>query len=213
MQLGNIDRLILISTFLYNKVCNIFYFYDYIEDNESIKNKIVGYNATKSIKNLEKNIKYITRTQDYLITEWGIIDVNEAFYIPDDEFPKEFEQYLIKLDKSPSFKYVSKSRDYYETTSMVVKPQGKFEELFNNYNDNLPYDKFINFIKSDKSGLALMWGKAGTGKSNLLRHMIAQNPNNKFLWMDQSALYDVNTSSFIDFLLSKKNSIIILIKL
>lgn len=211
LRLSDEDRLILISTFLYRKICNIFYFYDYVGPNASTYYKLLEYDSAKSMRNIEDNVEYITRTQYYIITEVGIIDlIDDKFYIPTDEFPEEFEKYLVKLSKNPSFKYVSRSRNGYDTTILEVKPQGDFKDLFDNYNDDFPYNKYLDFIKSNKSGLALMYGKPGTGKSSILRHMIAQNPNINFLWMDQSALYDVNSSDFIEFLLSKKNSVIIL---
>ena len=79
-----------------------------------------------------------------------------------------------------------------------------------NYNDDLPYDKYKEFCEKDGSGLALMYGIAGSGKTSLIKKLIYDCSNTNFYIMDFSMLQNIVSGQFLSFLLGLKNAVIIM---
>lgn len=79
------------------------------------------------------------------------------------------------------------------------------------YNDDfIKEDKKIEkFIRSDKSGLILLHGEKGTGKTTYIRHLIS-TINKKFIYIPQTIFDELSSPTFMSFLASQKDSIIIL---
>lgn len=70
-----------------------------------------------------------------------------------------------------------------------------------NYNDDFkePYGKLRQMIETEnKTGLALLYGEPGTGKSSIIKHLICEYPNKDFIFIDDSVL----SSSFQDKIMS-----------
>ena len=78
-----------------------------------------------------------------------------------------------------------------------------------NYNDDLPYEKIMELINSDNKELILFNGKPGTGKTSLIKHLMGVT-DKTFLYIDSNLLRNVPSSTFIEFLLGNRNSIIVL---
>lgn len=79
-----------------------------------------------------------------------------------------------------------------------------------NYNEDVPYNEYLNFCNSDECGLSLMYGKPGTGKTTLIKKLINNSKTNFFL-LDASLLGNITSANFVDFLLEEcKNSVFIL---
>lgn len=79
-----------------------------------------------------------------------------------------------------------------------------------NYNDDLPYDKYKEFCKKDGSGLALMYGIAGSGKTSLIKKLIYDCSNTNFYIMDFSMLQNIVSGQFLAFLLKLQNAVIVM---
>ena len=79
-----------------------------------------------------------------------------------------------------------------------------------NYNDDLPYDKYKEFCEKDGSGLALMFGAPGTGKTSLIKKLIYDCSNTNFYIMDFSMLQNIVSGQFLAFLLKLQNAVIIM---
>ena len=79
-----------------------------------------------------------------------------------------------------------------------------------NYNDDLPYDKYKEFCEKDGSGLALMFGTPGTGKTSLIKKLIYDCSDTNFYIMDFSMLQNIVSGQFLSFLLGLKNAVIIM---
>jgi hypothetical protein len=82
-------------------------------------------------------------------------------------------------------------------------------DLSKNYNDDLPNDEIMNFINSDSSGLAILYGAPGCGKTSYIRHLI-YTADQSFVYLDQSLFTHICDASLIDFLIDNKDSIFIL---
>ena len=65
-------------------------------------------------------------------------------------------------------------------------------------------------INSKESGIAILHGVPGCGKTSYIRKLIADNPNKKFVFLD--AFYVFNTfgdASFIELLTNKRDSVFV----
>jgi len=81
------------------------------------------------------------------------------------------------------------------------------------YNDDFPENDGIirDFIdEENKSGLLILHGPKGTGKTTYIRNLISSYPNKKFVFIPSGLITMFGEPSFGNFLLSLSNSIIIL---
>ena len=86
-------------------------------------------------------------------------------------------------------------------------------DIEKNYNDDFKpiYDDIVDFIGSNekKSGLIVLNGKPGTGKSYLIRHLI-KNVKGNYILIPPSMAKNLSNPEFTSFLMSNTNSIFIL---
>ena len=83
-------------------------------------------------------------------------------------------------------------------------------DLDKNYNDDLPYDRIKELLSSNSSELILFNGKPGTGKTTLIKKLMSDVTDKTFIYVNTSFLININTTTFIDFLLSRKNCVVVL---
>ena len=86
-------------------------------------------------------------------------------------------------------------------------------DIIKNYNsDFLKENELIkNFIATDDdSGLLILHGEKGTGKSTYIRHLISTNPDKKFVYIPANLVRILSEPSFSSFLMTLQNHIIIL---
>ena len=69
-------------------------------------------------------------------------------------------------------------------------------------------EKFIN--DQDRSGLVILHGEKGTGKTTYIRHLINMHPERKFVFVPSGLITLLGDPSFGSFLLSLNNTVIIL---
>ena len=115
-----------------------------------------------------------------------------------EEKPQEAEVKLIAYD----------GRDYYTITSKVKPTDARIEE---NYNDDfLPvYDDIIKFLDQRESGLIVMRGEIGSGKTTMIRHLLSQHPK-EYIVVTNAIAGHLAQPEFIAFMLEHKDSIFIL---
>ena len=95
----------------------------------------------------------------------------------------------------------------FHTTSLKVKRQDC--DVKKNYNDDIPDDRIFKWINSDESGLMVLHGEPGTGKTSYIRNLIYRTKN-RFMFFDKSIFHHMTDSSLIEMLLRHRNSIIVL---
>lgn len=86
-------------------------------------------------------------------------------------------------------------------------------DLDTNYDDYVSefYDKANEFIRKDKaSGLLLMTGLPGTGKTSLINKMMQDNPDINFIYINDSILTHLESPEFVHYLSTISNSVLIL---
>ena len=115
-----------------------------------------------------------------------------------EEKPQEAEVKLIAYD----------GRDYYTITSKVKPTDAKIEE---NYNDDfLPvYDDIVKFLDQRESGLIVMRGEIGSGKTTMIRHLLSQHPK-EYIVVTNAIAGHLAQPEFVAFMLEHKDSIFIL---
>lgn len=97
--------------------------------------------------------------------------------------------------------------DHFHAMTMEVKRQET--DVGMNYNDDLPDERIREWIASDESGLMIMHGIPGTGKTSYIRHLIATT-GKTFMFFDKSVFHHMTDASLMRLLLDFKDSVIIL---
>lgn len=95
-----------------------------------------------------------------------------------------------------------KSSNFKEDTFLL---EGYYNKDFNEV-----YDHVINSIKEEDKGLYLFHGTPGTGKTTFIKHLTEKAPGKKFIFVPNNFLENLTSPSFITFLASLKNSVLIL---
>lgn len=128
---------------------------------------------------------------------------------------KQLETFINSLPfrapklKESSVKLVGYSDGDFYTMDSSIRPVSL--EINKFYNDDfLPeYKKLLDFLEQKESGLALLRGEVGTGKTNLLRYLITSRPAD-YIFITPSISSYLGNPEFVGFLQSNKNSIFIL---
>ncbi len=83
------------------------------------------------------------------------------------------------------------------------------EELYND--DFLDIDAMIlQAMERKESGIILLHGEPGTGKTTYIKHLISKFKNREFIFVQNDFVKDLLKPAFISFLLNNKNSILII---
>lgn len=136
----------------------------------------------------------------------------ELFVLQDSvELREDIKECIVdnKFDKNIRIvSYITHdSTGFNKTKIQVSRQETNLNEL---YNDDLPDKEIFDFLNGDQSGLILLHGEAGTGKTNYIRNMMYRLKNHKFMILDNSVFAYITDASFIKLLMNNKNSVIIL---
>ena len=112
--------------------------------------------------------------------------------------PKEAEAKLVAFD----------GQCYYTIASKIKETHIKIEE---NYNDDfLPvHDDVVKFLNQRESGLIILNGSPGVGKTFYIRHLISQYPK-EYVIVTNSIAGHLAQPEFVSFMLEHKDSVFIL---
>lgn len=86
-------------------------------------------------------------------------------------------------------------------------------DIDENYNDDfkIPYEKVCNIIeKKNETGLILFYGEPGTGKSSVIKNLIANYPETDFIFIDATLLASAPQNSLISYFIENQNTVFIL---
>ena len=105
-----------------------------------------------------------------------------------------------------------------QTSSGFCLQKGKIKEVKNfsierQYNDDFPHEdeKIKKFIEDkNKSGLVILHGEKGTGKTTYIRNLINNNPSRKFVYVTPDLVTLLGQPAFTSFLNTLSDHIIIL---
>lgn len=86
-------------------------------------------------------------------------------------------------------------------------------DIDKNYNDDfkVPYEKICNVInEDDKTGLILLYGDPGTGKTSVIKNLISKYPDKDFVFIDGQLLLNASQEKLMSYFLENQNTIFIL---
>lgn len=148
----------------------------------------------------------------FLLFRWDSIRISSTSYLVYAE-NKESIEFLLegivpyKKDKK-YFNYITATtKGGFDIQQFEVRKN--VDTSLDNYNDDLPYKEYLDFCNSDDSGIALMSGVPGTGKTTLIKKLM-RDSKKKFMLMEASMLANINSSSFISFLTEEKDSVFVI---
>lgn len=150
-----------------------------------------------------------------VVTTDGFISIETdgiTIYTVNEEFrDKVFTCYIGKEEENPCQVYwVSNGQSGFGASKLTLK-DGKFN-IHTHYNEDFDYEKVTNFVNGKDSGLVILHGEPGTGKTFILRNLAQTNPEKKFYFMDKSTFEYISSDTLINFLFSNsvKDSIFVL---
>lgn len=156
-------------------------------------------------------ITFITTNKEYVVIDSDSITL---YYIDTD--PEAFINLILKyipeeesIFEAANVKLVCRNdSDYYTITSKIEPANINLNE---NYNDDfIPiYEDLVKFIDERTSGIAILRGKIGSGKTSALRNLITTHPAS-YIIVTNALAEHLASPEFISFMLSNRNSIFIL---
>ena len=173
---------------------------------------------------ISKNALYLTDIGLIAMETWGrkiadttVLSIGDVdiFADTDEDALKLADTFMeniveVDYDSPTTTKYLWVKTGYSGGLATEELEFDKFDlKIKENYNDDMPYDDIVNLINSDNHELILLDGKPGTGKTSLIKHLMAV-AKNKFLYIDSSLLIGLDPSKFIEFLLYYRNSVVVL---
>lgn len=149
----------------------------------------------------EKNIceSYVLFDNKNIEAAQKFIDDTSQFYAP-------------PVGNSNAYWRIAANSDgFYLEQGRVKCPENFIVE--NLYNDSFlkEDEKIDNFIsEDDKSGLVILHGEKGTGKSSYIKHLVNRHPDKKFVYVPSSFIHLLGEPTFGSFLISLNNHVIVL---
>lgn len=113
----------------------------------------------------------------------------------------------MKLDKE--FFILNFKNNHFSLKSIKIKPVDL--DLKKNYNDDfIEFDKdLVANLENEKSGIILLHGEPGTGKTTYLKKLII-DVDKKFIYINPNLVPNLLSPDFIDFIAQNNNSILII---
>ena len=120
-------------------------------------------------------------------------------------------KYIIKKHEKNTYWYL-----YSDSDGNLLKRKFTFDKVYEDsnfldcYNDDLPYGRIVDILKSDKPALLMFSGKPGTGKTTLIKRLINElSDDMDFIYADASLLGNVSSESVVSTLMDSKGSVFI----
>lgn len=160
---------------------------------------------------LEKFDCFVVCKRNLIITYYDE-ELSIAFSdIDEEEIEKLFtlaDSYRKEKDSCKDLYIVAYSRYYYLKASRVNDIELNKESHYND--DFLPVaEKIESFMEADnKSGLVILHGKQGTGKTSYIRHLIKRS-NKKVIYMGGDLISKLSDPMLITFIREYRNSIFV----
>ncbi|WNJ17385.1 AAA family ATPase [Pontibacter sp. G13] len=111
---------------------------------------------------------------------------------------------------SPAFKILSHDGRSFDTEKISIS---KVEaNISKNYNDDFAEvnELIQDSLQENKSGLILLHGKPGTGKTTYIKHLVGEHVQRNFIFIPNDFVHQLLKPEFVSFLLTQKDSILVI---
>lgn len=208
--------------FLFNEICSIYTFHgckinnsihDVIKAKYSKKPEFKLFVDVDDFMNQKRKVQYSYYVIDKNLILWLFNDGVAIYYKHEDTNPK-FEElkdlvsdYILE-EKSDVPKFYMIFEEYGGLELKEYKSKIVATDIDTHYNDNFKKvdEKIKSFINNDKTGLVLLHGKSGTGKTSYIRHLI-NSFDKKFIYLPAELVTGLTKPVFLPFLSAHPNSI------
>gem|GEM_PF-611614 len=114
------------------------------------------------------------------------------------------------LSKKPTFKVLTKGRSRFQTED--VRTEKIQVNIDSDYNDDFAdvHQEVKNSIVAKESGLILLYGTPGTGKTTYIKSLISEHPESNFIFIQNEFVNNLLDPDFISFLLKHRDSILLI---
>ena len=156
--------------------------------------------AKKMLARIEK-----TPSETYILYHNG----NEASV---EELTSELKKFYKKRPLPPNNVYTVAYENGFYLNKLPTKDFSNLDILMN-YNDDFvaENESIKKFVEADDdSGLLILHGSKGTGKSTYIRHLISSNPEKRFVYIPANLVSILSQPNFSTFLMTLQNHVIIL---
>lgn len=196
--------------------------------------EILSYFKNKYSEDEMQYINYVTRDMDTDEEEYGLCiyllkqniysriekNVSESYVLYGHnnidslrEFVDDLKKFYIlpKEEKNNIYK-IAQTNAGFTLIKKHIKEVPEFS-IDLQYNNTLKHEdeKIKAFIaKENKSGLVILHGEKGTGKTTYIRHLISSNPEKRFVFVSPEVMKCFGDPSFTTFIETLNNNILIL---
>lgn len=127
-------------------------------------------------------------------------------------FCKTFHFDGVNSDERQTYRYYYDSQIGFRYQYLDIPVVDASEELVRrNYNDDIPYGKICEFLESDDSGLVILHGEPGSGKTTFINHLMNKMGDITFAYMSASLLLRANEVEFVEHLIGNSDSKLVFI--
>lgn len=195
--------------------------FDTLEINPKFKNW-----TAEDVKNSDSSkdyaYQYLMKSEKKSLILWISLDGNElSIEFLYDLKDSELEAWVIHTHrhmrtkfgelKTSTFRVLSRNERNFYTEAVST---GNFDEVDVSalYNDDFQEINAIisNSIGEKTSGLILLHGEPGTGKTSYIKHLISRFDDKHFIFVQNEFVVELLKPSFISFLLKNRDSILII---
>ncbi|MEO1437564.1 MAG: AAA family ATPase, partial [Bacteroidota bacterium] len=117
----------------------------------------------------------------------------------------------LGLKKTPTFKVLTRHRNSCFGTEDVRTEHVQLD-LSKNYNDDFPiiHEAISKSFSQKNSGLILLYGEPGTGKTTYIKGLISEYEDMNFIFIQNEFVHHLLDPDFIAFLLKQRNAVLVI---
>lgn len=125
------------------------------------------------------------------------------------EYLSVIEPFRMNTPKNNFYMVVNKGGDltleYLEATHTEV-------DIGSHYNDDfgVVHEQIDEFLVDERSGLVILHGKQGTGKTSYIRSIIRRHTKKKVIFMNGDMVSEIASPGFVPFMIRQQNSIVVI---
>jgi len=162
-----------------------------------------------------RNEDYPIIIGDHLIIMMHISENNSDIYIfQNKEYLRDdIAECIIEKDDDDKACYTylwCDNGNFDEVTLDIKDTDIEDVNLEMNYNDDLPHEQITDFLKSNESGMVILHGEPGTGKSAYIKYLIDELRGRHFIIIDSSDLSYFSNTTFAQLFLNSKDNVIVI---